>query len=117
MYVPLGLASLPKAGEAEGRKRLLQCSPEAAPTFAGARPGFVFRMGDYGAGYYRDGGGAGAAAAGGGGEVEPEEIALGDDEPEIEQVKVPMAVFGMGSSENEPLGALDRFKKRSRPDE
>jgi pre-mRNA-splicing factor SYF1 len=90
---------------------------EAAPTFAGARPGFVFRMGDYGAGYYRDGGGAGAAAAGGGGEVEPEEIALGDDEPEIEQVKVPMAVFGMGSSENEPLGALDRFKKRSRPDE
>ena len=33
------------------------------------------------------------------------------------QVKVPMAVFGMGSSENEPLGALDRFKKRSRPDE
>ena len=55
--------------------------------------------------------------AAGGGEVEPEEIALGDDEPEIEQVKVPMAVFGMGSSENEPLGALDRFKKRSRPDE
>ena len=39
---------------------------EAAPTFAGARR--AFWMGDYGAGYYRDGG-AGAAAAGG--EVEP----------------------------------------------
>jgi len=90
----------------------------AAASFEGARSGFVFKMGEFGLGYYRDlaGGGAvggsGAAAA-----VESEEIDIGDgdEEEEVEEMAVPSAVFGaagIGGESDAPLGALERFKRQ-----
>jgi len=83
----------------------------AAATFEGARPGFVFKSGELGVGYYRDtsaGGDAAWAQAAG------EEIDLDDDEdaPDIEQVQVPAAVFGSAAGEGSGgMGALERFKR------
>jgi len=77
----------------------------AAPTFQGARQGFIFTTAEFGTGYYRDGEAAEAA------EPVEEEIDIdgGDEEEEIAQVEVPAAVFGAAGVE--PVGALERFKR------
>ena len=82
---------------------------QPAPTFEGHRPGYVFKLGEVGLGYYRDG------AQGGGeegeGEAAEEQIDLDDeDEPELEQQAVPSAVFGAAGLES-GMGALERFKR------
>ena len=94
-------------------------TPSAA--FAGARPGYVFKRGEQGVGYYRDGPAPGAAIAdeeididdgdgddgdgggGGGG---------GDGEAQIEQLKVPQAVFGAAGISTGGGGAMDRLRAR-----
>ena len=84
--------------------------------FEGARPGHVFKKGELGLGYYRDGP-AGAAAP-----APEEEIDIDDDEEvdgtAIQQVAVPAAVFGAagvgtGAADGavSGLGALERFKR------
>ena len=94
----------------------------AASAFEGARPGSVFKMGELGLGYYRDGtggvegGGAGGAA---GGAPAEEEIDIDDEEDEgdaVETVQVPAAVFGAavggdGGGGGGGGGALERFRR------
>ena len=82
----------------------------AAPSFAGARPGFAFKTGALGVGYYRDG----PAPAAPDGEEEIDIDGDGDVEPQIEQLKVPSAVFGAAGigEPAAPMGAMDRLKAK-----
>lgn len=88
----------------------------ASAMFAGERPGYVFRMGAEGLGYYSDPIGI---------ETEPpivvasEEICIANDEVDVEELAIPSAVFGAagmvagraGSGAEKGVGALARFKK------
>ena len=94
-----------RGGEEGGSGGTKEFTPSAS--FAGARPGWVFTTGTLGTGYYRDGPAPAPAA--------DEEIDIDDDgEPQIEQLKVPSAVFGaagIGGSA-EPMGAMERLRAR-----
>ena len=88
-----------------------------AATFAGARAGFVFKRGDLGVGYYRDGP-AGAPAPPSAAALAQEEIDIDDDDDDdddgVQQVKVPAAVFGaagIGGGGGGNMGALERFQR------
>jgi hypothetical protein len=84
-------------------------------SFAGARRGFIFKLGSLGQGYYRDilGGYTTAPAADADAAAADEEINSDDDleEDGIAQKPVPSAVFGLESA-NEPMGAMERFKRK-----
>ena len=89
----------------------------AADAFEGARDGAVFKMGELGLGYYRDGPAPPPAA------VANEEIDIDDEDededgPTIQQVAVPAAVFGSAMDVADAakgggggMGALERFKR------
>jgi len=81
-----------------------------AAGFLGARPGFAFKLGALGVGYYRDGPAPAAAE----GDEEIDIDADADAEPQIEQLKVPSAVFGAAGigGPAEPMGAMDRLKAK-----
>ena len=132
---PSGMAALDAAqqqqqqGEEEGAGHFNEPAPKrmaadpaalgysAASSFEGARPGFVFKMGQLGLGYYRDGPSGGGGAGGGGGAAPAEEEIDIDDEEEdadVEQMQVPAAVFGAAMGEGGGgggTGALERFRR------
>jgi len=87
--------------------------------FSGARPGYVFKRGDKGVGYYADGPAAGGAAGGAGAS---EEIDIDDDDDDddaplqVQQKAVPAEVFGSagigGGGAGETMGALERLRRK-----
>ena len=81
-----------------------------AAGFLGARPGFAFKLGALGVGYYR----VGPAPAAAEGDEEIDIDADADAEPQIEQLKVPSAVFGAAGigGPAAPMGAMDRLKAK-----
>ena len=113
------IASGSGGGDARGDGGGPAFTPSA--TFGGARPGYVFKKGTQGVGYYRDGPTAGGdgvdgnGGAGGGEEIDIDD----DDEEELEQRAVPAEVFGsaglgasVGDRRSEPMGALERMRRK-----